>query len=75
MPTIVDFGEFKVVIRFADHNPPHFHVVGPDVWVKVRIDDLSVVKGTLPAGALQCIRKWVEANPGLLEERWTEFCE
>jgi hypothetical protein len=28
-----------------DHHPPHFHIVGPEFQVLVRISDLTVIAG------------------------------
>ena len=75
MPTIEDFGAFKITIYFGDHNPPHFHVVAADFAAQVRIDDLSILKGSLPAPVLRRVRRWAQANRALLESKWKEYCE
>src|SRR5258708_5052664 len=48
MPTIKDFGGYKVTLYAEDHNPPHVHVIGPDFQAKVRIADSNVFAGALP---------------------------
>jgi len=35
MPTIKDFGGYKITLYAEDHNPPHVHVIGPDFQAKV----------------------------------------
>ena len=73
MPTIEDFGAFKISIYYADHNPPHFHVVAAEFDAKLRIDDLTIIVGELPGGVLRQVRKWAEANRELLERTWQEY--
>ena len=74
MPTIKDFGAFKIYIFFKDENPPHFHVVAADFAAKVRIDDLSVIAGRLPSNVLRRVHKWADANRKTLEESWKRYC-
>jgi hypothetical protein len=45
MPTVKDFGGYKVTLYAEDHNPPHVHVIGPDFQAKVRIADSEVFAG------------------------------
>lgn len=45
MPTLQRFGAVSLRMYADDHRPPHFHVVGPDFEVLVRIADLSVIAG------------------------------
>lgn len=69
MPTIKDFGGCKIHMYFEDHNPPHFHVVGPDFAAKIALSDLSVLSGSLPRKARKAL-EWAEENRDLLEEFW-----
>ncbi|MGQ0677898.1 MAG: DUF4160 domain-containing protein [Rhodospirillales bacterium] len=46
MPTINRFGKCKICMYFADHGEPHFHVLGPDGQLVVRIADLRVIEGS-----------------------------
>ena len=73
MPKIKDFGEFQIWIFFEDEQPPHFHVRGPDVSAKLRIDDLMVIAGALPPKVRRRVRKWASTNRGLLVDKWDEF--
>ena len=57
---------------FADHNPPHFHVLGREGAAQVRIDTLEVIaqSGRVDLGeALE----WAAANRSVLEAKWVEF--
>jgi hypothetical protein len=45
MPTLKRFGAACVRMYADDHRPPHFHIVGADFQVLVRIAELSIIKG------------------------------
>jgi hypothetical protein len=45
MPTLRRFRAVSVPMYADDHRPPHFHIVGPDFQVLVKISDLSIVAG------------------------------
>lgn len=74
MPTIKDFGGYKIVIYAEDHNPPHVHVIGPDFQAKVRISDAVVMAGAIPLSRRREALSWVEAKKDLLMETWRELC-
>jgi hypothetical protein len=58
-----------------DHRPPHFHVVGPDFQVLVRISDLAVIAGEArPAQIAEALR-WAEGRRDALALKWTELNE
>jgi Domain of unknown function (DUF4160) len=58
-----------------DHRPAHFHIVGADFQVVVRIADLAVVAGTARraqiAEAMACAAQHRET----LALRWVELTE
>lgn len=74
MPTIKDFGGYKIVIYAEDHNPPHVHVIGPDFQAKVRISDAVVIAGAIPSSRRREALSWIEAKKDLLMEKWRELC-
>ncbi len=57
---------------FADHNPPHFHVLGRDGAAQITIETLDVIamSGRVDLGeALE----WAAENKALLREKWEEL--
>jgi hypothetical protein len=70
MGKLAVFGKVAVVVRTRDHNPPHFHVVGPDLDVQVLIDSLIVEQGTLPSGVGKQILAWAAENRDRLIAEW-----
>jgi hypothetical protein len=73
VPTIEDFGAYKVTMYAEDHNPPHVHVVGPDFQAKVRISDAEVFAGAIPPRHRREALSWIAANRVNLMERWDEL--
>ena len=66
------FSATEIAMFFADHSPPHFHVLGREGAAQVRIDTLEVmqISGNVDLGeALE----WAAANRGLLETKWQLF--
>ena len=59
---------------FADHPPPHFHVLGRDGAAQVRIDTLEVI-ATSGRIDLREALDWAADNRALLEEKWRELSE
>ena len=60
MPCIAQIpGGIKIEMYPGDHPPPHFHSRhGGDV-AKIRIADLTILKGSLPPATLQTVKAWV----------------
>ena len=44
MPVIFETQGIKFRIYPQDHQPPHIHVIKNECEVKIKIDDLSVIK-------------------------------
>lgn len=57
---------------FADHPPPHFHVLGRDGAAQVRIDTLEVI-GSSGRIDLREALAWAEQNQPFLQEKWGEL--
>ncbi|MGO9006079.1 MAG: DUF4160 domain-containing protein [Beijerinckiaceae bacterium] len=69
------FGSISLRMYADDHRPPHFHIVGTDFQVLVRISDLTVIAGearpTLIAEALA----WAKTHQEMLALKWLELNE
>lgn len=57
---------------FADHNPPHFHVLGREGAAQVRIDTLEVISVSGKIDLREAL-EWAEANGELLAAKWIEL--
>ena len=56
---------------FADHEPPHFHVVYNDFKAVIGIADFSVLMGDLPPKAMGLVMEWARAHKTELMQDWT----
>lgn len=73
MPTVKDFGGYKITIYAEDHNPPHVHVIGSDFQAKVAIADASVFAGAIPSRWRREALDWINENRDRLMEKWNEL--
>jgi len=58
-----------------DHNPPHFHIVGPDFQVLVRISDLEVIAGEAASSQIAKAITWAKDHQEMLALKWIELNE
>jgi hypothetical protein len=58
-----------------DHRPPHFHVVGADFQVLVRISDLAIIAGRARKAQISEAMAWAENNRERLALKWVELNE
>jgi len=75
MPTIQRIGSASVRIYADDHRPPHFHIVGPDFQVLVRISDLVVIAGEARQDLIAEAMKWAQEHHEMLVSKWAELNE
>ena len=75
MPTIQRFGSVSVRMYADDHRPPHFHIVGPDFQVLVRLADLTVIAGEARANQIAEAMAWARAHREELVLKWAELNE
>jgi Domain of unknown function (DUF4160) len=66
------FSASEIAMYFGDHNPPHFHILGREGEVQVRIDTLEVVAGAGRVDLEEAL-EWAAANKALLEAKWIEL--
>ncbi|MEQ1863241.1 MAG: DUF4160 domain-containing protein [Micropepsaceae bacterium] len=73
MPTVKNFGGFRITMYFEDHNPPHFHVVAPTQEAVVEIATMTVVTGAMAPARLRVALAWATNNRALLLRKWDEL--
>lgn len=74
MPTIKRFHRCRIEMYFADHPPPHFHVVTrSDERVVVLIETLRVWAGEADSRDTEDALAWARDNRDLLRARWREY--
>ena len=57
---------------FADHPPPHFHVLGREGAAQVRIDTLEVIASSGRIDLRDALH-WAAENRELMEAKWVEL--
>jgi Domain of unknown function (DUF4160) len=72
MPRLVRFSATEIAMFFADHPPPHFHVLGREGAAQVAIGSLEVIatSGCIDLGEALA---WAAANGAVLEAKWIEL--
>jgi hypothetical protein len=58
MPEICRFYGIVIKMYFADHAPPHFHAEYAEDEVRIAIESLAVLSGTLPPRAMGLVAEW-----------------
>lgn len=71
MPRISTFYGIAVYMYFADHDPPHFHAIYAEFEAMIRIEDGSVIRGTLPSTAARLVEQWRLAHRVELDANWS----
>lgn len=75
MPVLKRFGATSVRMYADDHRPPHFHIVGPDFQVLVRISDLTVLAGDARPAQIAGVLAWARVHRDMLALKWAELNE
>lgn len=72
IPRLVRFSSAEIAMYFADHNPPHFHVLGREGAALVTIEELELIamSGRLD---LREALEWAARNKELLPAKWMEL--
>ena len=72
MPTLATVAGMAILIYYADHAPPHFHVRAPNFRAKVTIADLNVIEvvGKMRPREINAIRAWAGKHRGALRRNW-----
>ncbi|MEZ5648093.1 MAG: DUF4160 domain-containing protein [Alphaproteobacteria bacterium] len=73
MPTIVRFGNIIMFMNYVDHNPPHVHLLGPDVSCLLAIRDGQLLEGFITNKALKIAQKYITENRSKLMELWDRY--
>lgn len=75
MPTLQRFGPVSLRMYADDHNPPHFHIVGPDFQVLVKIADFEILAGEARAAQIDEAMAWARSQQEMLARKWLELNE
>ena len=71
MPEISRFYGIIIKMYYDDHNPPHFHAEYGEYQALIRIEDYTLIKGSLPPRALGLVMEWTALHTKELMREWT----
>ncbi|HVV33013.1 MAG TPA: DUF4160 domain-containing protein [Vitreimonas sp.] len=66
------FSSAEIALFFADHNPPHFHVLGREGAAQVSIETLEVIAMSGRVDLREAL-EWAAANKDALRAKWNEL--
>ena len=70
MPHISRFLGIVIYMYYNDHNPPHFHAEYGEFEALIKIDDMSILAGTLPPRVSGLVTEWALNHKKELLEDW-----
>ncbi len=70
MPIIAIIDGMKIQVFPNEHPPPHFHVIFAEYRALIRIDTMSLWKGSLPRNKLRVVLAWARLRQLLLLATW-----
>ena len=70
MPEISLFYGIRVTMYYNDHMPPHFHAEYNGHKALVDINNIQVIKGSLPNKQLRLILAWCTIHQDELMQNW-----
>ena len=65
-------GRYRIELRERDHLPPHVHLVGGDVNVRISLETFACV-GSCPRDLCDEAVDWVKANCVSLMKEWKKW--
>ena len=69
MPELSRFLGISILMRWKDHNPPHFHAKYGKYEISVEIES-GIIKGEFPKRALRHVLEWMDIHKEELIEDW-----
>lgn len=73
VPIIARISGATIRMYFADHNPPHIHLIEGGHEAKIEIETGEVIAGVARAQTLRRVRRWMRENRESLLARWDEW--
>ena len=70
MPELSRFYGITIRMYFREHGPPHFHAEYGKQEALVRLQDLAILKGSLPPRARGLVVEWASLHQRELQQAW-----
>lgn len=75
MPLISLFFGIRITMYYNDHMPPHFHVSYADQTALIDIQNICVLRGSLPNRQLRLVLAWCTIHQDELMQNWELACD
>ena len=75
MPTLFRSGNVMVRMFGGDHDPPHFHIITPDLEMMIALNDFSTLQGSIRRRDYELAMRWARENVELLWRSWNDLNE
>ena len=73
MPELCRWGKVIIRIRIDDHAWPHVHVKYAEYEASLRLRDLAITHGDLPANQKRQVLEWAQDRQADLIEAWARM--
>ena len=73
MARIRKFSNTDLRINADDHNPPHFHILGPGFQVSVDIATMEISAGEARPRDIREAMNWARENRDFLMSEWVRI--
>ena len=70
MPTVAVVSGVAITLYYNDHEPAHFHALLAGDEMQVRVSDLAVIEGSLPAVKRRRVLDWAARHQDRLALAW-----
>jgi len=70
MPTVAIVEGVRIRFYADEHPPPHFHAVFAEYQVRIGIQPLRVLNGSLPSAKLAAVLAWAETRTTVPLNTW-----
>ena len=75
MPKVCEFYGISIYLYYREHGPPHFHARHAGREVRVAIEDLSVLSGSISPRAMGMVVEWAALRRDELRRGWRQARE
>ena len=74
MPELSRFYGIIIHMFYGDHPPPHFHAVYQGEEIKVIINTLEIIEGSMSRRAQALVLEWAALHRTELRQAWDLAC-
>ena len=65
--------KYRLQLREKDHESMHVHLVGGEINVRIDLETMAIVAGTMPESLKTEVLSWIAHNCETLIEEWKSW--